>query len=216
MGPITLILVVVLGALLSLVLKNLFQRSGAATPRNAGPAAPKPDLASLTIVDARVGDVISATGAGENFSDLDFTVDRLENFEAGERRWLDLSGMYQNRRVALEVRNDDEVEVRGFLDGRKLSLEEVGLSEDDLAQMDERQNTADNFEFDGKNWYYRLSKEMGVFRDGQAQGAGFYGWEFIEDTGKRYLSIRKREGEPFTATVAVVMNPADITVFRPA
>jgi hypothetical protein len=216
MGPITLILVVILGALLILVLKNLFQRSGAATPQNAGPAAPKPDLASLTIVDARVGDVISATGAGENFSDLDFTVDRLENFEAGERRWLDLSGMYQNRRVALEVRNDDEVEVRGFLDGRKLSLEEVGLSEDDLAQMDERQNTADNFEFDGKNWYYRLSKEMGVFRNGQAQGAGFYGWEFLEDTGKRYLSIRKREGEPFTATVAVVMNPADITVFRPA
>jgi hypothetical protein len=119
--------------------------------------------------------------------------------------------------VALELRtDDDELEVRGFVDGKKLSLEDLGLSEDDLAQMDERQNTADNFEFDGKAWNYRLSKEVGVFHDGQTQGAGFYGWEFVEDGGQRYLSIRKREGEPFSASVAVKLNPADITVYRPA
>jgi hypothetical protein len=82
--------------------------------------------------------------------------------------------------------------------------------------MDERQNTADNFEFDGKNWYYRLSKEVGVFRDGQTQGTGFYGWEFVEEGGGRFLSIRKREGEPFSAGVAVKLNPADVNVFRPA
>jgi len=38
---------------------------------------------------------------------------------------------------------------------------------------------------------------MGVFRDGQPQGAGFYGWEFEQQDGQRFLSIRKREGEPF-------------------
>jgi len=212
MGPITLTLVVILGVLLIIVLKKLFEKPVAP----AAPAAPKPDLASLTIADARVGDTLSVAGAGDNFSDLDFTVDRRSRYEAGERQWFDLSGMYGERRIALEVRNDDELEVRGFVDGRKLSLEDLGLSEDDLAQMDERQNTADNFEFDGKAWYYRLSKEMGVFRDGQVQGTGFYGWEFIEEGGQRFLSIHKREGEPFTAGVAVKLNPADITVFRPA
>ena len=212
MGPITLTLVVILGVLLIVVLKKLFEKPVAP----AAPAAPKPDLASLTIADARVGDTLSVAGAGDNFSDLDFTVDRRSRYEAGERQWFDLSGMYGERRIALEVRNDDELEVRGFVDGRKLSLEDLGLSEDDLAQMDERQNTADNFEFDGKAWYYRLSKEMGVFRDGQVQGTGFYGWEFIEEGGQRFLSIHKREGEPFTAGVAVKLNPADITVFRPA
>ncbi len=212
MGPITLTLVIILGVLLIIVLKKLFERPAAP----AAPATPKPDLASLTIADARTGDAISVPGAGDNLSDLDFTVDRHSRYEAGERHWFELSGMYRERRVALEVRNDDELDVRGFIDGRKLSLEELGLSEDDLAQMDERQNTADNFEFDGKMWYYRLSREMGVFRDGQPQGTGFYGWEFIEDTGQRFLSIRKREGEPFNASVAVKLNPADITVFRPA
>jgi hypothetical protein len=209
MGPITLTLLVVLGALLFMILKKLFERPPAA------PAAPKQDLASLTVASARVGDNISITGAGDNFSDLDFTVDHGNQYEAGGKKWFDVSGKHAERRVVLEVHDeDDELDVRGFLDGKKLSLEDLGLSEDDLAQMDQRQNTADNFEFDGKNWYYRLSKEVGAFHDGQAQGAGFYGWEFIEETGNRYLSIRKKEGEPFSASVAVKLNPADIAVFR--
>jgi hypothetical protein len=143
-------------------------------------------------------------------------VDHGNRYEAGEKQWFDVSGKHGERRVALEVRDaDDELDVRGFLDGRKLSLEDLGVSEDDLAEMDKRQNTADNFEFDGKNWYYRLSKEVGAFHDGQTQGAGFYAWEFIEETGQRYLAIRKREGEPFSASVAVKLNPADIAIFRP-
>ena len=211
MGPITLTLVIVLGVLLIIVLKKLFERP--AVP--ATPAVPKQDLASLTVVDAKVGDSISVTGAGDNFSDLDFTVDRRTRYEAGEKQWFELSGMHGEGRMALEVREEDEVEVRAFLAGLKLSLEDLGVSEDDLAQMDQRQNTADNFEFDGKNWYYRLSKEVGAFHDGQTQGAGFYAWEFIEETGQRYLAIRKREGEPFSASVAVKLNPADIAIFRP-
>jgi hypothetical protein len=211
MGPITLTLVVVLGALLIMILKKLFERPAAP----AAPVGPKQDLASLTVADARVGDNISISGAGDNFSDLDFTVDHGNRYEAGEKQWFDVSGKHGERRVTLEVRSeDDELDVRGFLDGRKLSLEDLGVSEEDLAEMDKRQNTADNFEFDGKNWYYRLSREMGAFHDGDTQGAGFYGWEFIEESGQRYLSIRKREGEPFSAAVAVKLNPADITVFR--
>jgi hypothetical protein len=198
-----------------MVLKRLFERP--ATPAaSSAPAAPKQDLASLTVADARVGDNISIPGAGDNFSDLDFTVDHSNRYEVGEKKWFDLSGKHTERRVIVEVHNeDDELDVRGFLDGRKLSLEDLGVSEDDLAQMDQRQNTADNFEFDGKNWYYRLSKEVGVFHDGQTQGAGFYGWEFSEEGGQRYLAIRKREGEPFSASMAVKLNPADIAVYRP-
>ena len=212
MGPITVTLVLILGVLLIIVLKKLFERP--AVP--AAPAAPKQDLGSLTVKDAKVGDSIPVAGASENFSDLDFTVDRRTRYESGEKKWFELSGMHGEGRVALEVRDEDEIEVRGFLSGMKLSLEDLGVSEDDLAQMDERQNTADNFEFEGKNWYYRLSKEVGVFRESQTEGAGFYGWEFVEEGGGRFLSIRKREGEPFSAGVAVKLNPADVTVFRPA
>src|SRR5581483_9211190 len=153
----------ILGVLLIIVLKKLFQRPAAAENRGGAPAAPKPDLGSLSIKDARPGDVISVPGAGDNLSDLDMTVERRNRSEAGEKQWIELTGKYRERHVALEVRDeDDELDVRGFLDGKKLSLEDLGLCEDDLAQMDERQNTADNFQFDGKNWYYRLSKEMGA------------------------------------------------------
>ena len=47
-------------------------------------------------------------------------------------------------------------------DPRKIALEDLGLSEDDLAQMDERQNPADSFDFDGVTWMYRLSREVRV------------------------------------------------------
>jgi len=215
MGPITITLLLVLGVLLFMILKKLFERPGPQPVR--APASPQQDLSSLTVADARIGDNISVSGAGDDLSDLDFTVDHSNRYEAGERQWFDISGKYKERRVALEVRSaDDELDVRGFLDGRKLTLEDLGLSEDDLAQIDERQNTADNFPFDDKTWYYLLSKEVGVFHDGQTQGAGFYGWEFVEETGQRYLSVRKREGEPFSASMAVKLNPADITIFRPA
>ena len=213
MGPITLTLVIVLGALLLMVLKKLFERP----PAPAAPAAPpQPDLASLTIADARAGDNISISGAGADYSDVNFTVDHRNRYEAGERQWFDVTGHAGERHVSVEVRStdDDDLDVRGFLDGKKLTIDDLGLSEDDLAQIDERQNTADNFSFQDKNWYYLLSKEVGIFHDGQSQGAGFYGWEFIEETGLRYISIRKREGEPFTASMAVKLNPADITVLR--
>ena len=93
-------------------------------------------------------------------TDLDFTADRSARFEAGARRWFEVSGPYRERRVALRVARRGRCRAAVHTDPRKLTIEDLGLSEDDLAQMDERQNTADNFEFDGKTWLYRLSREV--------------------------------------------------------
>lgn len=177
---------------------------------------PQEDLANLKITDARVKDALSVNGAAEDFSDVDFNVDRREFYEAGSQRWTELSGMWRDRRVTLEVRSDDVVEVRGNFDGRKITLDEIGMSEDDLAQIDSRQNQADFFDYDGKFWMFRQSREMGVFSDGASTGRGFYGWEFHEQDGKRWMVIRKFEGEPFTAQIRVRVEPSDVTVFRGA
>lgn len=177
-------------------------------------AGPREDLANLSVTDARMADMLSVTGAAPDFSDLDFTVDRREQYEAGGRIWTELSGSWRDRRVYLEVRNDDTVEVLGNFDGRKFTLDELGLGEDDLAQIDERQNPADFFDYDGKFWLYRFSREMGVFSNGSATGRGLYGWQFQEQDGKRFLNIRKFEGEPFTASIWTRIETADITVFR--
>jgi hypothetical protein len=178
--------------------------------------SPQEDLANLKVTNARVGDTLSVSGAAEDYSDVDFNVDRCDSFEAGSKRWFELSGMWRDRRVVIEVHNDDTVQVRGNFDGRKLTLDELGLSEDDLSQIDARQNPADFFDFGNKFWLYRMSREMGLFTDTAATGRGFYGWEFQEQDGKRHLVVRKFAGEPFSASIRVHVEPSDITVFRGA
>jgi hypothetical protein len=207
---ITFTLIAVLGILLAMVLKQLFRKDQAP----AAPPKPALDLANLKITDARVDDLVSATGAGDDFGDLDFKIDRHNQYEAGEKHWVELGGMYRERRVYLEVVDEDELEVSAVLHPNKLTIDELGLSEQDLADMDERQNTGDNFPYDGKNWYYRFSKEITVVRDGQARGTGYYMWEFREEGGKRLITVRKGEGEPFAASLATLVNAGDITVYR--
>lgn len=197
----TFVTLVVLGILLGIVLMQLFKKS---TP----PPAPVADLANLKVTDARAGDALSISGAGDNYTDLDFTADRMTRYDAGTRRWFEVSGPYLERRVALRVGGDEEVEVSLHSDPRKLNTEDLGLSEEDLAEMDERQNTADSFEFDGKVWLYRLSREV------HTDTAGFYYWEFQEQAGKGMIAIRKPEGEPFTVTLYTGISPADVTIYR--
>ncbi len=180
------------------------------------PEATVPDLANLKITDARVGDVLSTAGAGPDYSDLDFTVDRLDQMESGSRRWGELSGPWRERRVYLEVHNGDTAEVFGNFDGRKLTLDEIGISEQDLADLDSRQNASDFFDYDGKFWLYRFSREGAVFSGGNTTGMGFYAWQFQEQERRRFLNIRKFEGEPFTAAIWIQTEPADITVYRGA
>lgn len=208
---ITTTLVLILGALLAIVLWKLFQK--AQTP--AAPAKPVEDLSSMPVSKARPGDVISISGAGKDFSDLDFNVDRREEFTSGGKSWVELSGSHQGSRVSIEVRDEGEPEMFAVLDSRRLTLEDLDVSEDDLGQIDERQNTGDNFEYQGKLWNYRFSREVRSSRDG-VPGPAFYCWRFLEEGGARAMTIRKPEGEPFFATLATKVNPRDVSVFRGA
>lgn len=210
MGPITVVLVAILGTLLVIVLMQLFKKSS--PPPAAAPLAE--DLANLKPQEARAGDVISISGAGDNMTDLDFTADRSTWSEAGSRRWLELSGPYKERRVTMRVDTGDEVQVSLHSTGEKVTLEELGLSEDDLAQMDERQNTGDSFGFDGKEWFYVLSREAQSARNDQPQPAGFYYWEFREQEGKGILGLRKEQSEPFSVTRYTTIPAGDVTVYR--
>ena len=206
----TLIILAILIALLVIVLMQLFKKS---TPQPT--TAPGPDLANLKVTDARVGDVLSVSGAGDNMTDLDFTVDRSTQFEIGQHRATLLSGLYHgDRRVALRLVADEDTEVSIDNDPRRVSLDDLGLSEDDLAQMDERQNPEDSFEFDGKVWLYRRSREAKAWRDDQSQPTGCYFWEFQEQDGKHQITVRKLEGEPFAVNVYTVIPASDVTVYR--
>ncbi|SPE32360.1 conserved hypothetical protein [Candidatus Sulfopaludibacter sp. SbA3] len=200
----------ILGVLLVIVLMNLFKKH----PTPPVPTGPVEDLANLKPTDARVGDSLSISGAGDDMTDLDFTIDRSTWFQAGARQWFELGGPYRNRRVSMRVANNEEVEVSVHTDPRKVTLEDLGLSEEDMGQLDERQNTADNFEFDGKVWLYILSREAQSKRTDQPEPQAFYYWEFREQGGPGVLSVRKAEGEPFTLTLFAGISAGDVTVYR--
>jgi hypothetical protein len=204
---ITWIVIAILGVLLLIVLKKLYEKKEA--PRAKALPQHVPEL-HLKAADARAGDSISVSGAGDEFSDLDFTVETRNEYQAGARRWVELRGMYRNRRVLLEISVQDEQEVWTVPDARSLSLDELALSEDDLGELDQRQNASDFFNFEEKNWYYRFSREF-VSR---TEAASFYGWVFREEGTKRLMLVRKAEGEPFSAVIGVPVNPGDVTVYR--
>jgi hypothetical protein len=207
---ITLTLEAVLGVMLAIVIMQFFKRHS----EPVAAAAPVEDLANLKPQDARVGDAISVAGAGDNMEDLDFTVDRTTGLTAGSRQWVEIAGPYKERRVVLRVGGDEEIEVGIHNDPRKITLEDVGVSEDDLAQMDERQNTADSFEFDGKTWLYVISREVQAQRSDRPQADGYYYWEFREQSGAGILAIRKEQSEPFAVSLFTLIQPCDVTVYR--
>jgi len=207
---ITITLEAILGVLLAIVLMNLFKKH----PTPPAQTGPVEDLANLKPTDARVGDAISVSGAGDDMTDLDFTADRSVWYQAGNRQWFEVGGPYRARRVSMRVANYEEIEVAIHNDPRKITLEDLGLSEDDLAQLDERQNTADNFEFDDKLWLYVLSREAQSKRSDLPQPEAFYYWEFREQGGPGILAVRKAEGEPFTVTLFATISASDVTVYR--
>lgn len=211
---ITTFLLLVLGLVLAAVLFQMFKRS----PQPAIPAAPsRAQLDTPTdLVRARPGDVVSITGAAADFSDLDFTVDRRSAYESNNRRWIDLSGEFRGNRVYLEVHHDAELEVMGLLDPRRLTLVDVGLSEDRLADLDSRQDPSQTISFENKLWNYDSSREIGYFENEQGAGEGLYRWLFREPGGPRFICIEKWEGQPFDVRLATRVKPGDITVYRAA
>src|ERR1017187_1870868 len=207
----TFTLVAILGVLLVIVLMNLFKKDPKPLPT---PVRPVEDLANLKVTDARTGDVLSVAGAGDRMTDLDYTVDRGTRCDAGSRTWVELSGPYLERRVSVRIGGDEEVEIFLHADPRKITLEDLGLSEDDLAQMDQRQNPADSFDFDGVTWMYRLSREVQAWRDHHPARTGLYYWEFPPEDAKPRLGTKKAEGQPFTVTLPTGINAGEATVYR--
>jgi hypothetical protein len=191
---ITYIIELVLAILLVLIIMNFFKKRPKALPPTA---VPQIDLGSLRVTDARTGDVLSVAGVGDNMNDLDFTVDRTTQFQAGPRSWRELSGMYRDRRVVLRVANDEEVEAAIHAAPRKLTVKDLGVGEDDLAQMDERRTPAIRSS-SITGWQYRLSRDTQARRRSAAAQQLYY-WEFREQDGGS-LAIRKPEGEPFAVT----------------
>ena len=206
----TTIIVVLLGVALVVLLILIFKKKKS---RDLAPP-PVEDLANIRITDARVGDVISIHGAGENYDDLQFTVDSRNRYQYGDESSFELVGRYRGRKVFVECYEDDELEVTANLDGSEIRFQDLNLVEQDLIRFDEEQNPAKGIDFGGEHWSFEESHEIGFFRDGQGDGEGFYSWQFVSDDGRREFCVEKWEGEGFQALIVQRIDPDDCRVFR--
>ncbi len=171
-------------------------------------------LTDLRVTDAQVGDSISISGAGDDYEDLNFDVDRKHRYDSGGDESFELSGLYRGQRVFLEVSDDDQISVVLNAGKVKPELHELGLNEEDLARVDENQDRAEVCEYDGRRWNFQESGEVQFFREEGSTGEGFYSWEFRDQSGARVLSVQKWEGEPFEVSLGQVVNADDVHVFR--
>lgn len=212
---ITITVLAILGIALFAVVRAIFRTAPAGHP--VIPAKPhQPSTIDLDVWDARKGDVISINGAAEDFSDIDFPVDRRSAYESNQHRWVDLSGEFRGCRVYLEVYRHPHPDLIGILDGRKLTIGDIGVTEEQLANLDARQDPSAFIEFEGRKWHFESSREIGYFENETGQAEGLYRWLFREQDGARLLCIEKWAGEPFDVRIARRLKPEDITMYRAA
>ena len=214
---ITATLLVVLGAALAVVVWAMFRTNSAAqvaSPAVLRQVAAARDPIDLDPWDARPGDVISISGAAADFSDIDLAVDRRSTYQSNTHRWLDLSGEFRGVRMYLEVYRHPQADLIGILDSGKLSLADIGVTEDGLADMDTRQDPSSAVDFEGKKWHWESSREIRYFENDLGDGEGLYRWLFKEPGGSRLICVEKWEDEPFDIRIARRLSPRDITVYR--
>ena len=208
----TILVLVVLGIALVVVLTRLNKPTPADRP---GSGETFPDRnAHLDIGDAQVGDGVSVPGRGDEFEDLDFRIDKRNRYESGGERWYELTGKYRGRRVYLELVEDDDLEVWLDTAQRTLHLDDLGLDEERLAQIDEDRDYQAAFECDGERFSYASSEEVGYFENGYGDGEGFYSWTFLNRERNRMVWIEKWSDEPFEAGTSQKLAIRDVRLFR--
>jgi len=201
-------------AIILVVLMVLYRRaSGNNASSETG--ASNVNLANLRVTDIQRGDVVTLNGGGDDYADLSFDVDRTNRYQSSGLEWFEHSGLYNGRRIFVEVVNEDFVESFVDLAKNAPALGDLGLGEDDLVRMDDSQDRSESCQFQGHTFRYHDSQEIGYFQDCAGDGEGYYSWEFREVDGERVITVEKWEGEPFEVRIARKVNPNDFEIFRP-
>ena len=164
---------------------------------------------SPDIFDAAIGDVIKIRNAGPGYSSAEFVVERKDRYEFESEQWYELTGMNGDKRAYLEIHTAGDIT---FDLGLDLTINDLGITEDDLIRFDEEESESNSVQYDDKKWKYDSSREVGYFEGGQ--GEGFYSWEFSSDSGEQLLSVEKWEGVPFEVGISKIVRASDISVYR--
>ena len=172
------------------------------------------ELRDDSVRAAMVGDVVTIAGLGLEYEDCYFFIERRHRYTTGPDSWYELECADGETRVWVEWTDGYDLSVSATGNPDPIGLDGIGLTEDDLIQLDE-QHSIDNFiNVDGQEYRYRNSAEVFFYRDCSGPGEPFYHWDFLSDDGLRILSITKWEGRPFEVVFSEVLSSDSVTLYQ--
>ncbi len=172
------------------------------------------ELRDDSVRAAMVGDVVTIAGLGLEYEDCYFFIERRHRYTTGPDSWYELECADGETRVWVEWTDGYDLSVSATGNPDPIGLDGIGLTEDDLIQLDE-QHSIDNFiNVDGQGYRYRNSAEVFFYRDCSGPGEPFYHWDFLSDDGLRILSITKWEGRPFEVVFSEVLSSDSVTLYQ--
>ena len=206
------VLLTILGVILLVILRKIASKRREAAGGSGFVGSG--ERSDVSIFEARVGDQLEIDGVGERYEEVRLSIDRRSRYESGGETWYEMSGNHRGERVYVEAYEDDEPEVTVQLEAARLSLDDLGLGDEDLARMDDERSSSNNFSYGEETWRYVSSEEIGYSKNDRSALEGYYNWDFESADGRRVLFVEKWEDEPFVAGIAYRVHPDDVRVFR--
>ena len=191
------------------MLRSLFGRRR--KRRRSASTSPSPDD---NIRDAKAGDVISVKGLALEYDDVYFFVERIHRYSSDADTWYELACADGDNRIWVDWTDGYDLFVTATNDPNPVGLASVGLTEEELVELDEDHSIDNYIDIDGDTYYYRNSSKSFFFQDSRGPGEGFYVWDFLREQGDRVLTVSKWEGKPFEVTFSEVISPDSITLYK--
>jgi len=163
---------------------------------------------------AKVGDVVSISGLRLEYDDLYFFIEKIDRYATDSETWYELLCVEGENQVWIDWSEGYELSITATDDPDPVGLGSIGMTEEELIQLDEEHSIDSYIEVEGEKYYYRNSAEVLFYQDNRSQGEGFYNWDFAQEDGERVLSITKWEGKPFEATFSEVISADRIVLYK--
>ena len=173
---------------------------------------PTPGTDELHLDNVQQGGVIRLINVGENMDEYDVNIIARHVYRSDDAEWYELEGDSGTDKVWISLEEDDGLDVSLTL--RKLKLRDLGISRNDLDEMDEKGEG--EFEFEGKTYYYAGSEEVSFFRNGNVAESNeefFYAWDFESEDEESYISIEEWRDKSIEVSLAQPLKESQVQVY---
>ncbi|MDX2084658.1 MAG: DUF4178 domain-containing protein [Candidatus Melainabacteria bacterium] len=169
------------------------------------------DAEALRIENVMAGGVIHLTGVGETLEEFDLQVTARHRYSQGGYHWMELECDRGDRTFWLTVEQDDGLCLSLGLE--TLRLEDLNLTKDALARMDEEETG--RVEYNGQTFFLEDSDRAVFYRSGEtSRPEPFYYWDFATRDERQFISVERWEDGGVDVTWGVALRPSQLTVYR--